>query len=170
MSKTHGQTGTPEYKIWKTMRQRCNNSKNAKYPDYGARGITVDPSWNSFEVFILDIGLRPDKSFSLERRNTNGNYTKDNCYWAPIQEQSNNKRNSVRYLVKGESKTLKELSTEYNIKLTTLIGRIYGLSWPIEKAIARSTMSPAECAEQKKVAVPQGRVAGSNLYQKKTLI
>ena len=120
----------------------------------------MDSSWDNFEVFILDIGLRPDKSFSLERRDTNGNYTKDNCYWAPIQEQSNNKRNSVRYMIRGESKTLKELSIEYTIKLTTLIGRVYGLSWPIEKAISKNTMAFSECATQTKIATPTGTYSG----------
>ena len=39
--KKHGCTNTRLYNIWKTMRQRCFNKNNAKYQNYGERGISI---------------------------------------------------------------------------------------------------------------------------------
>jgi len=39
------------------------------------------------------MGERPE-GFTLDRKNTNGNYTPENCRWANIHTQSGNKRDS----------------------------------------------------------------------------
>src|SRR5262245_17093328 len=47
----------PEYLVWVQMRQRCYNTRHAKYGRYGARGITVDASWlHDFPQFLADMG------------------------------------------------------------------------------------------------------------------
>jgi hypothetical protein len=79
------------YNSWKAMRQRCLNPSHTHYIYYGRRGIAIDPMWDSFENFLADMGLRPEGT-TLDRRNPNGNYTKDNCRWATPTEQGQNKR------------------------------------------------------------------------------
>lgn len=82
-----------EYKSWQHMKDRCLNPNNDRYHQYGGRGITVQKSWiNSFKNFIDDMGIKPDKSYSIERIDTNGNYCKSNCKWASYTEQNRNKR------------------------------------------------------------------------------
>jgi hypothetical protein len=72
---THGQTKrvtrhlSHEYWIWNAMIQRCTNKRNKQYPDYGARGITIDEKWLRFEGFIDDMGFRPTVVHSIERVN-----------------------------------------------------------------------------------------------------
>jgi hypothetical protein len=89
----HGQYGTPEYRIWTAMIQRCHNPHNAGYPNYGGRGISVCLAWrNSFMAFISDMGPRPDPSLSLDRIDNDGHYGPDNCRWATLQEQRANRR------------------------------------------------------------------------------
>ena len=92
------------YSIWINMRQRCLNPNNPRYGDYGGRGISISPRWNSFETFLEDMGERPSNK-SLDRINVNGNYTPENCRWASPQEQIDNRR--VRTVSEEEEKILK---------------------------------------------------------------
>ena len=91
-------TDHKDYNIWVKMRLRCHDSNNIKYVDYGKRGISVCDRWfNSFEMFIFDMGERPDVSYSIERVDVNGNYEQSNCIWLLKSRQANNKRRT-RYL------------------------------------------------------------------------
>lgn len=40
-SKTHGLSNHPLYYTWKSMIRRCYNPEDARFQNYGARGITV---------------------------------------------------------------------------------------------------------------------------------
>ena len=94
---THGCTcrGSTDvgYKVWENMKSRCNNPRTANYSYYGGRGISVCARWDSFENFLEDIGPRP-RDRSIDRIDTNGNYTPDNCRWATNAEQHRNTRKS----------------------------------------------------------------------------
>lgn len=82
----------PEYSTWKSMRARCNYKKDKCYKYYGGRGIRVCKRWDSFLNFYNDMGPRPSKEYSLDRVNSNGNYTPKNCRWATIMQQARNRR------------------------------------------------------------------------------
>jgi hypothetical protein len=91
-SKENPITANPLYAIWNNMIHRCTNPKTKNYRNYGGRGITVCDSWlNSFENFYDDMGDRPD-GLSIDRKNVNGNYEKDNCRWATDKEQGENRQ------------------------------------------------------------------------------
>ena len=76
------------YWVWKSMRQRCNNSLNAKYPLYGEKGITVCERWNSFALFLEDMGRRPTPLHTLDRIEAKENYEPRNCKWSTLAEQA----------------------------------------------------------------------------------
>ena len=86
------------YTAWINMKDRCNNPNYCGYANYGGRGITYDPLWETFENFLADMGERPEciDPYSLDRRDTNGNYSKNNCRWATPTEQQLSKRISVK--------------------------------------------------------------------------
>lgn len=84
----------PEYAVWVMMKQRCLNVRCKDYRYYGGRGVKVCQQWSdSFVAFLNDMGRRP-KGMTLERKDTDGDYTPDNCCWASWKAQQNNRRNS----------------------------------------------------------------------------
>jgi len=68
------------------------------------------------------MGEKP-KGLSLERRNNDIGYSKDNCCWATRKEQQNNRRNTIRIEVDGISRTLTEWASISGIAARTLYGQ-----------------------------------------------
>jgi hypothetical protein len=76
------------------MVERCTREGHPKYPNYGGRGIQVDPAWTGkggFAQFLADMGERPEGR-TLDREDPDGHYTPDNCRWATAREQVWNRR------------------------------------------------------------------------------
>src|SRR5260370_42107100 len=75
-------TRTPEHQAWQNMRARCLNPKNPRYEAYGGRGIAICDRWDSYEIFLADMGRRPGPGYSLARVDTAGDYAPRNAPWA----------------------------------------------------------------------------------------
>lgn len=89
---THKMAGTRPYRIWTGMKTRCNNEDVREYPDYGGRGITYDPKWETFIGFWEDMKEGYQDHLTIDRTDTNGNYCKANCAWETMSVQGHHKR------------------------------------------------------------------------------
>jgi len=101
-SSKHGQTA--EYRAFSNARNRCNNTNNRSYADYGGRGVEF--RFESLEQFLAVLGRRPTPKHSLDRINPDGHYEPNNVRWATPIEQANNKRNNTCLTIDGETKTV----------------------------------------------------------------
>lgn len=89
---THNHRGTPTYKSWRAMIQRCYRPKSGSYRYYGGLGVEVCDRWrHSFENFLADLGERPE-GMTLDRERAEGNYEPGNCRWATAKQQRSNQR------------------------------------------------------------------------------
>lgn len=114
------------------MKQRCANPNSHAFSDYGGRGIKVCPQWESFEQFLADMGERPP-GLTLERKNNELGYSPDNCVWADMTTQQNNKRSCVRVTYAGKTQNITQWATELNLPRHLLYHR-FAAGWPAEKA------------------------------------
>jgi hypothetical protein len=91
----HGNYYHPLWSTYSDMKRRCYNEKREDYRLYGGRGIKVEDVWlgeEGFNNFVKDMGLKPDKFYSIDRINVDGNYGPTNCKWSTPKEQANNRR------------------------------------------------------------------------------
>jgi hypothetical protein len=82
---------SPTYVSWRHMWERCTNENAINFQNYGGRGITVCRRWRLFEHFLDDMGERPAGT-SIDRIDSDGNYTPGNCRWATPKQQADNRR------------------------------------------------------------------------------
>ena len=118
-----GQTEHPLYSLYHGMKGRCLSETDKDYPRYGGRGITICERWlgtDGFFNFVEDMGERPDNT-TLDRKNTDGGYSSENCRWADIYTQSGNKRNSENTGV-----TYVKKSNRFRVRIS-VNGKTYGL-------------------------------------------
>jgi hypothetical protein len=82
------------YLIYLGMKRRCYNKNEKFYKHYGGRGITISDRWlASFDNFLSDMGDCPE-GYSIERKDVNKGYNKENCVWLLRSEQWKNKSNN----------------------------------------------------------------------------
>lgn len=82
----------PLYQTWANMLSRCFNKNSPSFTNYGDRGITVDERWYHFANFAHDMYPSFKEGLTLERKDVNRGYVKDNCCWASHTEQCVNRR------------------------------------------------------------------------------
>lgn len=133
-SVTHGEKKTRLWREWSGMKNRC--SKNFKFhKNYYDRGISVCEEWKSYIAFrnwALSNGY--DDGLTLDRINNDKGYSPDNCRWATMKQQSNNRRTNKYITANSETRTMKEWAEYSGIKYHTIQERI-ARGWKEEDAV-----------------------------------
>ena len=76
----------PEYLNWRSMIKR-SKYKNGAYYD-----IEVYEPWLDFFVFLKDVGSKPTKDHTIDRKDNSKGYIPGNVRWATRSEQQANRR------------------------------------------------------------------------------
>lgn len=80
MTKRHFLYGISEYGSWQGIIQRCTNENNRAFKNYGKRLIVICSRWRkSFQAFIDDMGYRPTKGHTIDRKDNDRNYSCGKC-------------------------------------------------------------------------------------------
>lgn len=135
--KTHGMSGTKMYCSWQCMLQRCENSNNPYYRNYGARGITVCNEWHDFQVFhdwAISHGWQ--KGLQIDRIDVNGNYEPDNCRWVTHAEQQRNRRYHHTISWDGRDWIFADIPRKTGIPYSTLYYQVVEKGHSVDEVLA----------------------------------
>jgi len=120
---THGKSKSKLYKIWQSMKTRCDNPKSNRYAYYGGKGIKYCSRWQSFENFYEDMHEGYQEGKTIDRIDGSKDYFRENCHWVDYAAQNNNKSDNIKLRFDGEEYSPKEASTKFSIPLTTIYNR-----------------------------------------------
>lgn len=164
----HGQSGTPLYRVWQTMRQRCENPQCPRYKSYGGRGISVCERWHDFANFYADVSGEYQAGLTVERRDVHGDYNPDNCCWVPAPRQAINRQRTPYVVFRGARMAFADAWRAANspVRRDTAWTRFHRSGWPLERALTepqvRGAMrrSGATCMKGHELTPENTRVDG----------
>lgn len=101
-STTHGMRNSRLYRIWNCMHTRCYRKSYHAYKHYGGRGIAICDEWlHDFQAFYdwaMENGYKDN--LTIDRIDSNGNYSPSNCRWTTMAIQNKNKRAENGFKIK----------------------------------------------------------------------
>ena len=147
MHVVHNESKTRLYNIWHSMIARCNDKNNSRY---GGRGIAVCGEWAtdflSFRNWALKNGY--EDGLTIDRIDIEQNYCPENCRWATMKVQQNNRCNTIQIEYDGEIKQLAIWADEVGMQYRTLYNRIFVRKWSIEDALTKPVRKPKTKMQQ----------------------
>ena len=137
------------YRVWGSMRERCNNPQQCRYSSYGGRGIKVCNEWDDFANFrewALSAGYAP--GLQVDRIDNDKGYNADNCRMATHSQQQQNRRLPSRYKT-GKRYARRFLSEDdmYAIRESTLSDSTLGEIYDIHSSHARNIKLRNACRD-----------------------
>lgn len=133
------------YRVWISMRARCERVTHPNYHHYGGRGVRVCSRWRSYAAFREDMGSAYAEGLSIDRIDNDGDYEPSNCRWATNHEQARNTRRNRHVLVGGVTMCVADAARATGICARTLRSRLAS-GIPADRAIDPAPISKTEAA------------------------
>ncbi|MCP5375217.1 MAG: hypothetical protein H6743_03885 [Rickettsiaceae bacterium] len=112
----HGMSGTRFYNIYNHVKKRCKDA--IMYVSY-----------------LRHVKKYGEKDTTIDRIDNNKNYSKDNCRWATLAQQSQN-TSRIRYLTyNNKTKSISEWARILGTTRGVLYDRLDKLGWTVEKTL-----------------------------------
>jgi len=126
------------YGIWKGIKVRTHNTHHKDYKYCGAKGITIcdewDKSYEAFKEWALNNGYRDD--LTIDRIDNSGNYCPENCRWADLYTQANNKSNNHLITYNGKTQNMTQWAREIGVRRELIKDRLKS-GWSVEDALTK---------------------------------
>ena len=126
------------YGIWKGIKVRTHNTHHKDYKYCGAKGITIcdewDKSYEAFKEWALNNGYRDD--LTIDRIDNSGNYCPENCRWADLYTQANNKSNNHLITYNGKTQNMTQWAKEIGVRREIIKDRLKS-GWSVEDALTK---------------------------------
>lgn len=106
------------------MKNRCLNPAAKDFARYGGRGIKLTPAWTDYDGFLADMGERPPNT-TIERIDSNGDYTAQNCCWADRYTQARNRDYVIKLTFAGKTQCTWEWAKELGVQTKTMHVRLW---------------------------------------------
>ena len=125
------------YETWTGLRKRIAHPKKNKRNGSGYVGLTADPRWDDFEVFLSDMG-EPPIGFSIDRIDCSVGYWPGNCRWADEVTQSRNRTytklneeaaKTIRYLYASGRYSQQRLADAHRVSQRLVSKIVRGEVW-----------------------------------------
>lgn len=116
----HNMHSSRAYQCWADMKSRCDNKDHKYYPYYGGRGITYCDKWKTFEGFWEDMSETYSDRLTLNRRDNNGIYCKENCAWDTKNFQGHMRRKLEGTLLKSIGTSFDQNAFKYRVRMKIL--------------------------------------------------
>jgi len=95
----------PIYKCWKNIKTRCYNPNNQDWKNYGGKGIKVSDEWLHDSKAFIDWSFANgwSKGLTIDRIDPNKDYSRFNCQWITMSENSRKVKIDNPTLRRGEN-------------------------------------------------------------------
>ena len=152
--RSHGDTGTKLYKMWRGMHDRCKSGKGSHFKNYKNRGITVCTEWekdySAFKKWAINNGYT--EGLTIDRIDNNKGYSPDNCRLVNNIVQANNKRTNKLIEYDGEIHTIAEWERKIGWLSGTLRDRLRH-GWDVERAMTQPKKGETTWASHSEIKV-----------------
>ena len=124
---THAMSHKRLYEIWQGMKSRCYNPNDARYANYGGRGIMICQAWqNDFLAFYnWAIAHGYSDTLTIDRIDNDRGYSPENCRFASNKDQCRNRSTNINIRIGNATKTLTEWCEIFKLDYKTVHARFY---------------------------------------------